>query len=156
MFQANRSGREAAAEQLAALLPDEELGRTKVIVAEDQPAMRGLIASRLREAGYDVVEVSDGEVLWRELRESARDEDNPREADLIISDIRMPGRSGLDVLSLIRRTDWKTPVILMTAFGTPEVVSGALQLGAYRVVPKPFELGELAALVRQAHGARSA
>lgn len=115
----------------------------KVIVAEDQPEMRSLIAARFRKAGYDVVEVSDGNVLWEELRQCILDEDNPREPDLIVSDVRMPGRTGLEVLALIRQTDWATPVILITAFGEKDVHEEAYRLGAAHVFRKPFDIREL-------------
>ena len=56
-----------------------EVTRIKIIVAEDHAAMRTLIASCLREAGYDVVEVSDGAVLWQQLHDGLLDDDNPHE-----------------------------------------------------------------------------
>ncbi len=125
------------------------LTKPKVIVAEDQPAMRALIVKYLREAGYEVVEVEDGTVLWEELRAQILDEDNAREPDLIVSDVRMPGRSGLEVLSLIRQTDWATPVILITAFGDKELKEEAYRLGAAHVFSKPFDINELVATARQ-------
>ena len=124
----------------------------KVIVAEDQPALRTLIATGLREAGYDVVEVQDGAALWEELRACLKDEDNPREPDLIISDVRMPGYSGLEVLAFIRKTDWATPVILITAFGDKELHNAAYRLGAAQVFDKPFDLKALIATARSLVG----
>ena len=65
-----------------------EITRTKVIVAEDQPAMRRMIAAVLRGAGYEVVEASDGANLWEEMNAALLDETDPRPADLVVSDVR--------------------------------------------------------------------
>ena len=116
---------------------------TKILVAEDQPAMRHLIARLLRERGYDVVEVGDGAMLWEELHAALRDDDNPSEVELIISDIRMPNVSGLEVLKLMRDERTARPVILITAFGDAATIAEAERLGASRVFSKPFDLREL-------------
>lgn len=132
-----------ATTELPAPPADDEASPVKVLLAEDHPAMRALIAARLRLAGYDVVEVGDGAVLWEELHACLKDDDNPREADLIISDVRMPQASGLDVLALIRGAKRALPVILMTAFGDRATHEEAARLGAARVFDKPFDVAEL-------------
>lgn len=116
---------------------------TKILVAEDQPAMRHLIARLLRERGYDVVEVGDGAMLWEELHAALRDDDNPSEVELIISDIHMPNVSGLEALKLMRDESTSRPVILITAFGDADTIAEAQRLGASRVFSKPFDLREL-------------
>lgn len=121
---------------------------TKIIVADDQPEMRTLVANQLREAGYDVVEVHDGEVLWSQLLDSALDEDNPCEAGLVVSDVRMPGASGLEVLAKLRQANWSTPVILMTAFGDQATHDEARKLGAALVFNKPFDVDDLVAAAK--------
>ena len=115
----------------------------KVLLAEDQEPMRALLAMALREVGYDVVEVSDGVMLCDELLQGIRDDDNPRQFDLIISDIRMPGFSGLEALEFIRGTNWATPVILMTAFGDQATQTEAYRLGAACVFSKPLDVDAL-------------
>jgi DNA-binding NtrC family response regulator len=62
----------------------------------------------------------------------------------------------LNLLSTIRRLSPQSAVILMTAYGTPEVAQGALALGAYRIVPKPFDVHDMAHLVLQAHASAHA
>ncbi len=120
----------------------------KVLVAEDQPAMRQLLSSSLRAVGYDVIELPDGASLWSELRGVLDDLDSPRDPDLVISDIRMPGLDGLEVLARLRATDWATPVILITAFGTDETIREARRLGATLVLNKPFDIDDLIAAAR--------
>jgi len=73
---------------------------------------------------------------------------------VVVLDYRLQDSNDLKLLSTIRQISPRSQVILMTAFGTPEVVHSAQQLGVYRVVHKPFEMNDLAALVRQAHASR--
>jgi CheY-like chemotaxis protein len=124
----------------------EERPLLKVLVADDHVQMRALLALRLREAGYDVVEVGDGAIAWTELHDGLRDDDNPRDVDLFVSDIQMPGRSGLEVLRMLRGAREHLPVILMTAFGDAATHAEARRLGAVRVFDKPFNITDLVAL----------
>jgi DNA-binding NtrC family response regulator len=80
--------------------------------------------------------------------------DASHEFDVVLLDFRLPDSKDLSLLASIRRISPHAQVILMTAFGTPEVVRGALDLGAFRVVSKPFEMDAVAELVAQAHAAR--
>lgn len=118
-----------------------------ILLAEDDPLFRALVGQVLRADGYVVIEARDGDrlqYLVRALLQSGRD---PR-PELIISDIRMPGLSGLDILETLRELDWYTPVILMTGFGGPESTAEAERLGAAAVLSKPFDLEELRRRVR--------
>jgi CheY-like chemotaxis protein len=119
----------------------------RVLVAEDDYEMRRVVAAALREAGYQVFEVSDGDELERFLR-TGRVDKQPLAVDLIVSDIRMPGTSGLTALADLRSEDWATPVILITAFGSPQTYREARRLGAATLLDKPFELDELVHAVR--------
>jgi CheY-like chemotaxis protein len=119
--------------------PSYEIDPPLVLLAEDDDMFRQLLSGILRRDGYNVLEAKDGARLRRlveELLQSGRD----TRPELIISDVRMPGPSGLAVLELLRAYDWYTPVILMTAFGGPEVEARARQLGAATVFSKPFAL----------------
>lgn len=116
---------------------------TKVIVAEDHPAMRRLVATSLRGAGFDVIEVGDGQVLLETLRDALDDDDNPCEASLIVTDVRMPKCSGLEVLQRLRGSKRRLPVIVMTAFGDVELHAEATRLGAALVLNKPFDVRDL-------------
>jgi len=111
-----------------------------VALAEDDDALRLLLATTLRRAGYRVREFSSGSQLLRTLAPPALC------VDLVISDIRMPGASGLEVLAKLHREDKTVPVVLMTAFGDHSTHERALELGAAALIDKPFELDELLSL----------
>jgi DNA-binding response OmpR family regulator len=123
--------------------------RPLVLLAEDEIEMRGLIARTLRKENCDILEARDGSQLIRLLITHVLVPRGAREpVDLIISDIRMPGANGLDVLAALRRQDAVTPVILITAFGDPEIQLEAYKQGAVMVMNKPFEMEDLRVLVR--------
>ena len=116
------------------------IGR-RVLVAEDEPAMREVLASVLRERGYQVATVSSGTALNDLLGRVGT-----TSFDLILSDVRMPGASGLDVVDRLREAGDATPVVIVTAFPQDEVVQHARRLEV-RLLPKPFELDTLRAAV---------
>jgi DNA-binding response OmpR family regulator len=114
-----------------------------VLLAEDDAEVRRLLTQALRRDGYDVIAVSTGEELLGLLsasEEAAPPRDPP---DLIVSDIRMPGLSGLEVLAILKRGEGSPPVILITAFGDAETHAKASRMGATFVFDKPFELSDL-------------
>jgi len=115
----------------------------RVLVVDDEPLIRWSLAETLSEMGHVVVEAGDGVSAIRALDEGAP-------FDAVVLDYRLPDSNDLNLLATIRRLAPQAAVIMMTAFGTPEVTSGAIKLGAYRVVPKPFEMHDMAELVTQA------
>jgi CheY-like chemotaxis protein len=126
------------------ILPDLS---TRVLVAEDDSAMRELIVSMLAHDGYEVVEARDGAQVLHHigaLMSEGRISDPP---DLIITDVRMPGMTGLEILRSMRRADWRTPFIVMTAFGDAATHAEARRWGAAAVLDKPFELHLLRRMV---------
>lgn len=121
-----------------------EVRPPRVLVAEDDPHMRTLLVDTLREEGYQVIEVTNGLQLQRCLRNRSV---SPR-PDLILSDIRMPGKTGLDVLGTLRESDWLMPVILITAFPDDETKQAARRLGAAALLSKPFDIDDMLYAVR--------
>lgn len=112
----------------------------RVLVAEDDPEMRRLVVDALREDGYEVTEATDGDQL--QVMVTAAGGGSSASVDLIISDVRMPMRSGLDILRSVRSADWAVPVILMTAFSDDATRASADALGAI-LFDKPFALDDL-------------
>lgn len=122
-------------------------GTLHVLVVDDEPLIRWSLAETLTARGHIVTEAADAASTRKEV---ARPGACP---DVIVLDYRLPDSNDLGLLRAIRHDAPHTPVILMTAHGTPEMTKGALELGAYRVVSKPFAMDVLADLVVEAHAA---
>jgi two-component system response regulator (stage 0 sporulation protein F) len=120
----------------------EEVTTPSILLAEDDTMFRGLVAGMLRRDGYRVVEAKDGERLARLVR-SMLLSGHERRPELIITDIRMPGITGIEVLRSLRSFDRFVPVILMTGFGSAETSRVAERLGAAAVYSKLFDLRDL-------------
>ena len=114
----------------------------RVVLAEDDGALREMLALVLTESGYQVTTVGNGAELARSLREGAPG----GRFDLIVTDVNMPGGSGLDVVDRLRKDGDCTPVILITAFPQDDTRKRAGELGV-RLLAKPFELEALGAAV---------
>jgi DNA-binding NtrC family response regulator len=118
-------------------------------LAEDDAAMRELIARTLRKAGFAVTEARNGyETLERLANRLLRE--RHLWFDLVISDVRMPGFDGLNILASIKLLPEYVPVILITAFGTRETHAAAVRMGAFAMLDKPFDLDDLMSAVRLA------
>jgi DNA-binding response OmpR family regulator len=114
--------------------------RPRILLAEDDDDMRSLVAAALREDGHDVVEVGDGGRLLVCLARAYGAETVGY--DLLVSDVRMPVCTGLQILESLRLARWPTPVILMTAFGDEQTRAQAEGLGAVMFM-KPFDMDDL-------------
>jgi len=106
-----------------------------ILVVDDDERLRHTLSLLLRTAGYEAVAAADVPGAEEVLRE--------RDIDLIISDVRMPGGSGFDLLDGVKRLEVDTPVILLTAYGTVASAVQAMQHGAFDYVLKPFDADEL-------------
>jgi two-component system, NtrC family, response regulator AtoC len=109
--------------------------RATVLVVDDDDRLRDTLRILLTSLGHEAVLASDVDSASQALEE--------RHVDLVISDLRIPGGSGLDVLGATQRVRPGTPVILITAFGTVETAVQAMQRGAIDYVLKPFDADEL-------------
>ncbi len=122
--------------------------KPRILVAEDDVEMRRLLVTQLRHAGFETTECADGFQLLDQLGNPVTERE-PDDYDLIVSDIRMPGVTGLEVLEGIHEADWFVPMILITAFGNDEVHRRAADLGAAGMLDKPFEIEDLIKRIRE-------
>lgn len=127
-----------------AVLPAEG-PRQRIALAEDDPDFRELLGEALREEGYEVIEAADGTALAALLDEVHSGRRPP--FDLVVSDVRMPGRSGVELLEWNYARDPDTRFLLVTAFGDPVLHARAAEFDV-EVLDKPFELDEFLVRVR--------
>jgi DNA-binding NtrC family response regulator len=119
----------------------------RVLVVEDEPLIRWSITETLARMGHTVMEADDAESAVRTLGEL------PEPADVVLLDYRLPDSNDLGLLATIRRLAPHSAVVMMTAYGTPDVTRGALELGAYGVVDKPFDMHDLEPILLSAYAA---
>jgi len=114
----------------------------KILVVEDNDVLRSSVVQALVENGHNVSEVGDGEEATERLQEESY--------DVVLTDMRMPKKSGLEVLRFAKQVNDLTVAIVMTAFGTIESAVEAMKSGAYDYIQKPFELEELEVKINRA------
>ncbi len=119
-----------------------------ILIVDDDPGQRGLLDSFLRSQGFETVPVASGEEALVVL--------DSREIGMMISDVRMPGISGLETLRRARERHAVLPVLLVTAYADIREAVGAMRDGAVNYLAKPIDLDELLASVRQAIGLQPA
>lgn len=115
--------------------------RSRVLIADDDPPTRDLLASVLRDADYDVALAADGESALARVHEQP--------FDIILSDINMPGINGLEMLDRLLKEGVTTPVIMLTGVYDGEAEASALRLGAVDFVRKPVRKDVLLLRVRR-------
>ncbi len=116
--------------------------RNKLLVVDDEHLIRWSLEQNLKKQGYEVVTAGSGEDALRLVREE--------QPDLVLLDIQLPGISGIDVLEKIKDHDDDIIVIMVTANSGLENAVNAMRLGAYDYISKPFNLDELAIVVKKA------
>jgi DNA-binding NtrC family response regulator len=127
----------------------EKFSALHVLVVEDELLIRWAVAETLAAAGHAVIEAGDAASAIHALTAAI----DP--IDAVVLDYRLPDSNDLTLLATIRHLSPGSAVILMTAFGTPEVTTGALDLGAFQVVHKPFEMHDLEPLIHRACDSKS-
>ena len=120
----------------------------RILVVEDEALIRWSIAETLAHEGHTVMEAANAASAVKAMEEA------DEEIDVVLLDYRLPDSNDLALLAHVRRLQPRSAVVMMTAYGTPEVTEGALALGAYRVMGKPFDMRALESLVVEAHDAR--
>jgi DNA-binding NtrC family response regulator len=114
----------------------------RILVADDHDSLRRGIVRALTEAGHDVEEAATGNAAIEKLHEGA--------FDVVLSDLKMGGSDGLEVLRTAKALHPTTVVILMTAFGTVHTAVEAMKIGAFDYVQKPFEIEEMEVKIQKA------
>src|SRR6266478_1501590 len=120
----------------------------RILLAEDDKALRSLLTGALIRSGYEVVAVADGTQLLEALGASLAREKQTQDFDLVISDVRMPGWSGLQVLADLYGVVARPPMVLITAFGDDAFHRHARQLGAL-TMDKPLDVDDLRRVVSE-------
>jgi CheY-like chemotaxis protein len=139
----NESSSEKFDPSLARRLSSQELSRTtpaRILIAEDDHEMRTLIELTLAPDRYEITSVASGRQLFDTLRAASLEGRLP---DLIVSDICMPGMTGLEVLDRVRASSIHLPVVLITAFGDEQTRNRAAALGGTVLFSKPFDMDDL-------------
>lgn len=115
---------------------------SRILVVDDESSMRQLLDIALRKEGHQIVVAESGKKAVERFGKSA--------FDLVISDIRMPDMSGVEVLRHVKQSSPETPVIMITAYSAADTAVEALRLGAYDYIAKPFKVEELKATIKNA------
>lgn len=121
--------------------------RPRIVLAEDDAEMRSLLSAVMRRDGYEVVEAPDGVQLLLYLEAMSMRGDAMPRPDLLVSDIRMPGYSGLQLVAAMREAEMDLPVILVTAFSDASTRDAAHELDAM-LLDKPIDIDDLRRFVR--------
>jgi CheY-like chemotaxis protein len=116
------------------------LAQSRVLIAEDDPELRELVAERLRAEGCEVLTVGTGGEALDVIEKND-------EIDLAILDVRMPGMSGLEVVYVMRTWDCAIPLLLVTAFPDPELIEECDRLHV-PILQKPFPLYRIGAVAK--------
>ena len=113
----------------------------KILVGDDEEGARELFNTILTDEGYDVALAVDGEDALNHMKEAT--------FDLVVSDIKMPGMDGLQLLQELRRVGSRADVIMVTAYGEVESSLKAMSLGAAEYINKPIRIKELKRIVHK-------
>lgn len=121
----------------------------RILVADDDSAIRGVLRDLLEDEGFEVSEAENGTDVLTALNGS-----DGQRPDLVLMDVRMPDKGGIDVLREAsakpgREAGEHLPVVIMTAFGTSNIAIEAIQLGAYDYITKPFDLDHVVLTVQR-------
>jgi two-component system response regulator PilR (NtrC family) len=119
----------------------------KILVVDDDASIRNMLAIVLKSEGYKVTVADSSESALKEMKNQA--------FELVISDIKMPGISGIELLKKVKMIDTEVPVIMITAFASANDAVEAMKLGAEDYVTKPFNLDELKLIIQKSLYKRS-
>ncbi|WP_303722160.1 sigma-54 dependent transcriptional regulator [Malonomonas rubra] len=116
--------------------------KQKILVVDDEHLIRWSLEQNLKKQGYEVITAGSGEEAMKLIQE-----DTP---DLMLLDVQLPGMNGMEVLEKVKEAEEDVIVIMVTALGVLETAVKAMRLGAYDYINKPFNLDELAIVIKKA------
>jgi len=121
-----------------------------VLIVDDEPDVRKVVRMTLEKSGYHVLEAEDGEKAIEEIKKG----ENSIVLDVIITDIRMPNKNGIDVINYYKQEWPSVPLIVLTGFPDMDMATSLLKHGIVDYLVKPVEAEKLRAAVAQAMGQR--
>lgn len=113
-----------------------------ILIIDDEQSMRDFLSIMLKKEGYDVVSAETGPDALKAVQNEI--------FDLVITDVKMPGMDGIDVLKAVKEASPETVVIMITAYATAETAVEAMKLGAYDYITKPFKVDEIKLIIQKA------
>jgi len=116
-------------------------GRATILVVDDEPDIVEFVELGLSVAGFDVVTAGDGLAAIERVRE--------HKVDAIVSDLKMPGMDGVEVIEVLRRLAPRAPIILATGYLSADAISRSLALGASEYLGKPYTINDLLAILER-------
>lgn len=121
--------------------------KVKILLADDDNAHRDMLVTLLQDWGFEIIEAKDGIETVNLALEGDKKKGLP---DLVLADVRMPGKTGLQALEEIKSKDKQIPIIMMTAFSEVEAAVQAIRNGAYDYITKPLDFEKLKITLRNA------
>jgi two-component system response regulator PilR (NtrC family) len=115
---------------------------SKILVVDDEKSMRDFFSIMLKKEGHDIVAAENGGDALKAVQTEI--------FDLVISDVKMAGVDGIDVLKAVKEVSPETVVIMVTAYATAETAVEAMKLGAYDYITKPFKVDEIKLIIQKA------
>jgi len=114
-----------------------------ILIVDDEPALLSMLTEMIQGFGYQVIPRPDAESALATLREGA-------DVHLIITDLRLPGMSGEELISVIRQTMPRVPIIMLTAYGSVESYIQTRSNGVFEYINKPIQARELSRIIKAA------
>ena len=116
--------------------------RTSILILDDEPIVSKRLQPSLEKKGYEVETFTESMKALQRLRE--------RDFDIVITDLKMEGVDGMQVLAEVKKRSPRTEVIVITGFATMQTAKESFQQGVLDFLAKPFKLGEIAEVIRRA------
>ena len=116
--------------------------RTSILILDDEPIVSKRLQPSLEKKGYEVETFTESLAALRRLRE--------RDFDIVISDLKMEGLSGMEILTEVKQRSPRTEVIVITGFATMETAKDSFQKGVLDFLAKPFKIGEIIEVIQRA------